>query len=88
MGSITCFAAVLSFAEAAAFAHNRARHSFVEMGGIMQPAPSPRFGRTPAGLPAPPEEPGSSSHAVLRDWGIAAERIDDLERRSIIPPAS
>lgn len=88
MGSDACFAPMLSFAEAPAFAHNRARQLFVEIGGVMQPAPSPRFSRTPAGLPTPPEEPGSSSHVVLRDWGIAAERIDDLERRSIIPPAS
>jgi alpha-methylacyl-CoA racemase len=87
LGTDACFAPMLGFAEAPAFAQNRARGAFVEIAGVVQPAPSPRFSRTPASLPTPPEEPGASTHAVLHDWGIAPERIAELAARAVIPPA-
>jgi alpha-methylacyl-CoA racemase len=79
-GSDACFAPVLSMREAPLHPHNRARGSFVESGGVVQPAPAPRFGRTASELPAPAPEIGSDTVAWLkktgRDDGQIAELID------------
>ena len=87
LGTDACFAPMLGFDEAPAFAQNRARAAFVEVAGVVQPAPSPRFSRTPAGVPTPPDAPGASTHALLREWGIAPDRIEALAADAIIPPA-
>jgi alpha-methylacyl-CoA racemase len=78
-GSDACFAPVLSIEEAPHHPHNRARGTYVEVDGIVQPAPAPRFSRTPAGPPTPPEAPGPESSLVLGDWGFAAAEIDALK---------
>ena len=57
-GTDACFAPVLTMAEAPHHPHNVARQSFVEIDGVMQPAPTPRFSRTPASRPTPPRELG------------------------------
>jgi alpha-methylacyl-CoA racemase len=73
-----CFAPVLTLAEAAQHPHNVARETFVEVGGIRQPAPAPRFSRTNAEIGSLPAHPGQHSREILADWGLAAERIDRL----------
>jgi alpha-methylacyl-CoA racemase len=50
-GTDTCFAPVLTLAEAPRHPHNLARGTFIEVDGVVQPAPAPRFSRTPAGAP-------------------------------------
>lgn len=65
-----CVTPVLSLGEAAAHPHNRARRTFVEVGGIEQNAPAPRFSRTVPAHPAPPPVPGSDTSQVFADWGI------------------
>jgi alpha-methylacyl-CoA racemase len=77
-GTDACFAPVLSMAEAPHHPHNAARQSFIEIDGVMQPAPAPRFSRTPTGRPTPPQETGQNTRAALADWGIGQQRIDDL----------
>jgi alpha-methylacyl-CoA racemase len=79
-GSDACFAPVLSLAEAPGHAHNLARQSFVELDGIVQPAPAPRFSRTPAGRPTPPEGPGERGMASLAQWGLPPTEIAALKR--------
>jgi alpha-methylacyl-CoA racemase len=79
-GSDACFAPVLSLAEAPSHPHNLARQSFVEIDGIVQPAPSPRFSRTPAGRPTPPEIPGERGVASLAQWGLPPAEIAALKR--------
>jgi alpha-methylacyl-CoA racemase len=79
-GSDACFAPVLSLAEAPGHPHNVARQSFVELDGIVQPAPAPRFSRTPAGRPTPPEVPGERGTASLARWGLSAAEIAALKR--------
>jgi alpha-methylacyl-CoA racemase len=79
-GSDVCFAPVLSLAEAPSHPHNLARQSFVEIDGIVQPAPSPRFSRTPAGRPTPPEIPGERGVASLAQWGLPPAEIAALKR--------
>lgn len=77
-GKDACVAPVLTFEEAARHSHNRARGTFVEIDGVTQPAPAPRFSATPLAMPVPPERPGASGRAVLEAWGIDADRIKAL----------
>jgi alpha-methylacyl-CoA racemase len=73
-----CFAPVLTMTEAARHPHNVARGTFVDSAGATQPAPAPRFSRTPGEIAAPPAHPGQHSVEILRDWGFDAARIDEL----------
>ena len=77
-GSDVCFAPVLDMAEAPSHAHNRARGVFIEVDGVTQPAPAPRFSRTAAGVSAPPATPGQHSEAILNDWLVPAELVARL----------
>ena len=79
-GSDACVAPVLSLAEAPNHPHARARQAYVEVGGHLQPAPAPRFARTPAGAPRPAPEPGADTDAVLAEAGYTAEEIAALRR--------
>jgi alpha-methylacyl-CoA racemase len=69
-GTDACFAPVLTTDEAAAHPHNRERGTYVETGGITQPAPAPRFSRTRPELPTPPQEnaTGDAAAAALVGW--------------------
>jgi alpha-methylacyl-CoA racemase len=70
-GSDACFAPVLDFQEAPHHPHNRARSTYLEVNGLTQPAPAPRFSRTPSEVKFPPREPGSDMNTLLEDWGVA-----------------
>lgn len=74
-GTDVCFAPVLSMAEAPAHPHNVARETFVEVDGLVQPAPAPRFSRTPAAIQGPPGGMGAGSAEVLAEWGISARPL-------------
>ena len=78
-GTDACIAPVLGFAEAAADPQAVARAAFAAPGGVVQPAPAPRFDRTPGALSAPPPAPGEHSRAILADWGFDAAEIAALE---------
>jgi alpha-methylacyl-CoA racemase len=73
-----CFAPVLTMSEAAAHPHNIARGTFIDVAGVTQPRPAPRFSRTEPEVVSAPAHPGQHSRAVLTDWGLAADRIDAL----------
>jgi alpha-methylacyl-CoA racemase len=77
-GSDVCFAPVLTMAEAAGHPHNVARDTYVEVAGISQPAPAPRFSRTPPAVQSPPGAPGSHTDDVLADFGFDAEDVAKL----------
>ena len=77
-GSDACFAPVLTMAEAREHPANRARGVFVDVAGVAQPAPAPRFSRTPATIERPPSKPAADTDAVLRDWGFAPAEIARL----------
>jgi alpha-methylacyl-CoA racemase len=79
-----CVYPVLSLGEAPAHPHNQARASFVEVGGVVQPAPAPRFDRTPAGTPTPPCKPGEHTDEILGESGFDAGRIETLRTAGII----
>jgi alpha-methylacyl-CoA racemase len=74
-----CVSAVLDPAEAWADPHNAARGTFVEIDGVTQPAPHPRFSRTPASVDGPPPVPGEHTRAALASWGVPAASIDAWE---------
>ncbi len=78
--SDVCLAPVLSMAEAPQHAHNDARATFIEVDGIVQPAPAPRFSATPAPQPfaAAADPPAAATNALLRDLGIDGARIEAL----------
>jgi alpha-methylacyl-CoA racemase len=77
-GSEVCFAPVLTMSEAPAHSHNRHRGTFVEAGGVVQPAPAPRFSRTPGAIQRPPSAPGADTEMALRSWGFSAEEVQRL----------
>jgi alpha-methylacyl-CoA racemase len=83
-GTDACFAPVLTIAEAPHHPHNVARGSFIEIDGVVQPGPAPRFSRTPAGHPTPPQALGEGSRSALADWGIPDEKVDALFARGIL----
>jgi alpha-methylacyl-CoA racemase len=78
-GTDVCFAPVLNMDEAPKHPHNVARENFITLAGITQPAPGPRFSRTPAAMPSEPPMPGEHSEAVLADWGFDAAAIAALK---------
>lgn len=83
-GSDVCFAPVLSMAEAPEHPHNRARGTFVEVDGAVQPRPAPRFSRTPNEVARPPAVPGQHTDEALADWGFPPEEIAKLRELGAI----
>jgi len=79
-GSDACFAPVLTFSESRRHPHNAARGSFVEAGGVAQPAPAPRFSRTPGAVRRAPPERGEGGLEALRDWGFSGGEIERLAK--------
>jgi len=77
-GSDACFAPVLTFSESRRHPHNAARGSFVEASGVAQPAPAPRFSRTPGAVRRAPPERGEGGLAALADWGFSAAEVERL----------
>jgi len=77
-GSDVCFAPVLTFEEAPQHAHALARETFVTVDGVVQPAPAPRFDRTPAGHPQPAPQLGEHTAQVLQEAGFSAQEIHAL----------
>jgi alpha-methylacyl-CoA racemase len=74
-----CFAPVLDLEEAPKHAHNVARKTFVEMDGVVQPAPAPRFSATPGAIQGPPPAVGAHDREALGDWGFSDDQIEALK---------
>ncbi|MGX4641992.1 CaiB/BaiF CoA transferase family protein [Massilia sp. SYSU DXS3249] len=83
-GTDACVAPVLDMAEAPQHPHNRARGTFVEIEGVVQPAPSPRFSRTLPEAGQAGAAPGQHSAAILADWGWSLEAIGTLQSNGVI----
>ena len=75
-GHDVCFAPVLSLAEAPVHPHNCARATFIERDGVVQPAPAPRFSRTPGSIGRGAPQRGEGGAAALADWGFDAATLD------------
>ena len=83
-GSDVCFAPVLSMREAPGHPHNLARGTFVEAQGVLQPAPAPRFDRTPSTLPTPAPVIGGYSAELLRLIGRTEAEISALMESGVV----
>ena len=77
-GTDACFAPVLGLDEAPLHPHNKARGSFIEVDGVRQHAPVPRFGRSQPEPVRAPSPAGADTDAVLRAVGYSAATIDEL----------
>lgn len=78
-GTDVCFAPVLTIAEAPQHPHNRARQTFVDVGGVAQPAPAPRFSRTQGAIVRGAPQRGEGGAEALADWGFSPVQIQALE---------
>lgn len=83
-GSDICFAPILSMEEAPRHPQNVARGSFVEVDGVVQPAPAPRFSRTKAEVQRPPAKLGQHTVEGLKDWGIPEAEINRLREAGVV----
>ncbi len=83
-GSDACFAPVLTMAEAIEHEHNRARGTFIEIAGVTQQAPAPRFSRTPGAVRRPPPAAGEHTEEALADWGFSPEDLEALRATGVI----
>jgi alpha-methylacyl-CoA racemase len=83
-GTDVCFAPVLTMEEAPAHPHNVARGTFVEIDGVVQPAPAPRFSRTPGEISRPPSAPAADTDEALADWGLSEAEIAKLRSAGAI----
>jgi alpha-methylacyl-CoA racemase len=82
-GSDACFAPVLSWSEARRDAHNVARQSFVNIADVEQPAPAPRFSRTPGAVRRAPPERGEGGAQALHEWGFSKAELNALRSRGL-----
>ncbi|RMF12020.1 MAG: CoA transferase, partial [Candidatus Dadabacteria bacterium] len=83
-GTDACFAPVLSILEAPEHPHNKARGTYVDVGGLTQPAPAPRFSRTTPDTPQPIRPVGADTRAVLEDCGFDGGEIDELLSAGVV----
>ena len=87
-GSDVCFAPVLSVFEAPDHPHNQHRKTFVEVDGVTQPAPSPRFSRTEPAISHAARSPGEDSRAVLAGAGFADDEVSSLIEAGVVGAAA
>jgi len=83
-GTDACVAPVLSLTEAPGHPHNTARGVFTDIGGVIQPAPAPRFGRSQVPPPRPAGRPGAATDSTLTGLGLTAAEIAQLRAAGTI----
>lgn len=83
-GADACVAPVLSLEEAPTHPYNVERSSFVEVEGVSQPAPAPRFSGTAGAVQGPPAKAGAHTNEALSDWGFEPAEIDALRAAGAI----
>ncbi|MBX3573589.1 MAG: CoA transferase [Mesorhizobium sp.] len=86
-GSDACVSPVLDMDEAPRHAAANARSTFVERGGIVEPAPAPRFSRTPSAIRNDPPDAHATTAATLAAWGVDPARVKALAAAGVIPQA-
>jgi alpha-methylacyl-CoA racemase len=84
-GTDACFAPVLALSEAPAHPHNEARGTFMEIDGVVQNAPAPRFSRSAPGVPGGPRVQGADTRVVLEQVGYDNDALAALAAAGVIP---
>jgi len=79
-----CFTPVMAMGEAPQHPHNRARETFIEIEGHVQPAPAPRYARQTLSPPRPPSAKNAVREGALERFGISAERANDLLKDGVL----
>jgi alpha-methylacyl-CoA racemase len=87
-GVDACVAPVLRLSEAKGHPHLVERETLVEVNGIVQPAPAPRFSRTPGAIGSAARTPGADTTTALIDWGIDAGRVEKLVDTGVVTQAA
>jgi alpha-methylacyl-CoA racemase len=83
-GTDACVSPVLGLGEASGHPHALARSSFTEVGGVVQPAPAPRFGRSAAQPPTAPPRPGADTDTVLSGLGLSPQEVAGLRAGGVV----
>ncbi|PCJ14728.1 MAG: carnitine dehydratase [Gammaproteobacteria bacterium] len=83
-GTDVCYAPVLSIWDAPQHPHNEARKTFIEVDGVQQPAPAPRYSRTQPAKPAGPQRVGQDTSSALLDWGFSEVEVEDYLQSGVI----
>ena len=83
-GTDACFAPVLTTDEAPQHPHNAARQTYIEIDGILQPGPAPRFSRTVPEVAGPPVRPGEHTDQTLGAWGFSEGEIAKLRDGKVV----
>src|SRR5271165_971634 len=83
-GTDACLSPVLAMSEVSGDPHNKQRATFVEIVGVRQPAPAPRFEKTPPAVPTPPVWPGQHGRDALLSWGIEQASIAALCEEGVL----
>jgi alpha-methylacyl-CoA racemase len=83
-GHEVCFAPVLSMSQARAHPHNIERRTFVDVDGAPQPAPAPRFSRTPSAVSRAPVVAGADTDGALAEWGFDGDEVSALKASGAI----
>ena len=83
-GSDVCFAPVLTFNEAPHHPHNKARGTFVDIEGIPQPNPAPRFSRTPGSIKGAAPDYGQNTREGLVEWGFQETEVQELIEHNVV----
>lgn len=83
-GREACFAPVLDVYEAIKHPHSAARNSYIEVDGVIQPGPAPRFSRTPSSVTRPSPVPGANTNEIMSAWGFSDAEIASLKSQGVI----
>lgn len=83
-GSDVCFAPILDMDEAPEHPHNKARNTFIEIDGVTQHAPTPRFSRTASDTPVGPPKAGEHTDEILAGWGFSDDEMSALKSSGAI----
>lgn len=82
--SDVCFAPVLDYEQAPSHPHNIARETYIDVGGMVQPGPVPKFSRSKPAQPAVPQQPGADTEAVLASIGYSKDDIAQLRQDGVL----
>ncbi len=85
-GTDACVAPVLDLGEAPVHPHNMARRTFLDLTGVFQPAPAPRYSETKLDRPDPPRREGQDGEAILAELGYGADMISQILKARLMHP--
>jgi len=83
-GSDACVAGIYDLHEAPLHPHNKSRNTYIDIDGVAQPAPAPRFSRSDCEVPKAPVKEGADTKEVLADFGFDQDAINELDSAGVL----